>query len=240
MINPLVDELAEYTSVKAACDLTVQSARDLLDANLPGEEEARIRVLIEEQRGTRGTVQVPMEVEVGLGRSGTGVIRGYRWSRLGIRLEIVRPGPRRVMSPVPGHPTSVEDPSVPLSPLVRVTLANVSDAPLTLADSPDHCAFRLLPAGWDEATYAPSAASCAEEVIQATELAPGQSFSVDLDLATPRWHVLRDGKLVEIGALPAGAMFRVEYGTPAKAGLTDRLWRGRLTTARFNASGAVD
>jgi uncharacterized membrane-anchored protein len=195
---------------------------------------------IEEQRGNRGTVQVPMEVEVALGRSGTGVIRGYRWSRLGIRLEIVRPGPRRVMSPVPGNPMVVEDLTVYLSPMVRVTLVNVSDAPLTLADSPDHCAFRLLPAGWNETPYEPAAVACDVTTVQVTELAPGQSFVVDLDLATSRWHVLREGKPVEVGALPAGAMFRVEYATPDAAGRSDRLWRGRLATARFNATGAVD
>jgi len=38
--------------IKAAYDLTVQSARDLLDANLPEKEQAWIRNLIEAQRGT--------------------------------------------------------------------------------------------------------------------------------------------------------------------------------------------
>jgi cation diffusion facilitator family transporter len=38
--------------IKAAYDLTVQSARDLLDANLPEEEQRWIRQLIESQRGT--------------------------------------------------------------------------------------------------------------------------------------------------------------------------------------------
>jgi len=38
--------------IKAAYDLTVQSARDLLDANLPEEEQGWIRQLIESHRGT--------------------------------------------------------------------------------------------------------------------------------------------------------------------------------------------
>jgi cation diffusion facilitator family transporter len=38
--------------IKAAYDLTVQSARDLLDANLPEEEQRWIRQLIESHRGT--------------------------------------------------------------------------------------------------------------------------------------------------------------------------------------------
>jgi len=38
--------------IKAAYDLTVQSARDLLDANLPEEEQKWIRQMIESHRGT--------------------------------------------------------------------------------------------------------------------------------------------------------------------------------------------
>lgn len=51
-LDPVCAIAVALLIVKAAYDLTVQSARDLLDANLPGEEEAWIRVLIEEQRGT--------------------------------------------------------------------------------------------------------------------------------------------------------------------------------------------
>lgn len=51
-LDPACAIVVALLIVKAALDLTVQSARDLLDANLPGAEEARIRDLIEEQRGT--------------------------------------------------------------------------------------------------------------------------------------------------------------------------------------------
>jgi cation diffusion facilitator family transporter len=51
-LDPVCAIAVALLIIKAAYDLTVQSARDLLDANLPGEEQAWIRNLIEEHRGT--------------------------------------------------------------------------------------------------------------------------------------------------------------------------------------------
>jgi cation diffusion facilitator family transporter len=49
-LDPLCAIIVALLIIKAAYDLTVQSARDLLDANLPEEEQAWIRNLIEAQR----------------------------------------------------------------------------------------------------------------------------------------------------------------------------------------------
>lgn len=51
-LDPVCAIAVALLIIKAAYDLTVQSARDLLDANLPEEEHAWIRNLIEENRGT--------------------------------------------------------------------------------------------------------------------------------------------------------------------------------------------
>ena len=51
-LDPVCAIAVALLIIKAAYDLTVQSARDLLDANLPEEEQAWIRNLIEENRGT--------------------------------------------------------------------------------------------------------------------------------------------------------------------------------------------
>jgi uncharacterized membrane-anchored protein len=193
---------------------------------------------IEERRGTRDGLQVPMEVEVAIGPSGTAVIRGYRWSRLGMKLEMLRrPAPRRPNAPPPEGP---------LSPKLRLTLANTSDAPLAVVDFGEHCAFQLLPAEWGPAVQSPAAAGCSAARPTAADLitlAPGQTHSVELDLAEPRWHVRKDGKTVEIGALPGLAQFRIEYRVPEPDALpaeATHVWRGRMASQAFNANGIVD
>lgn len=193
---------------------------------------------IEERRGTRDGLQVPMEVEVAIGASGTGVIRGYRWSRLGMKLEMLRrPAPRdENEAPPPG----------PLSPKVRVTLANASASPVALVDPPDHCTFRLVPVAWAEALQAPAAPGCNAAAAAAAHiitLSPGQTHSVELDLAEPRWHVLHEGRPVEIGALEGFAQYRIEYRAPEAGELPAQavgIWRGRLASQAFNAKGIVD
>jgi cation diffusion facilitator family transporter len=50
-LDPACAIVVAVLIIKAAYDLTVQSARDLLDANLPGEEQRWIRQLIESHRG---------------------------------------------------------------------------------------------------------------------------------------------------------------------------------------------
>jgi len=194
---------------------------------------------IEERRGTRDGLQVPMEVEVAVGSSGTAVIRGYRWSRLGMKLEMLRrPAPRQRNAPSPPGP---------LSPKVRVTLVNATDGSIAVVDFADHCAFHLVPVEWAPVTArSPAAQSCdtvkaaAADVV---DLAPGQAHSVELDLSEPRWHVLKDGKPVEIGALEGLAQFRIEYRAPEPGALpaeAKNVWRGRMASQSFNANGIVD
>lgn len=193
---------------------------------------------IEKRRGARDGLQVPMEVEVAVSSSGTAVIRGYRWSRLGMKLEVLRrPAPRNRNLPSPG-------PEQPLSPRLRVTLANASDAPLSVADAGEHCAFHLVTAEWTPQAYPQAAAACAAPPApSAIALAPGERYSAELDLSEPRWHVLAGGKPVEIGALPGITQFRIEYRAPeaaAPAAGAGPLWRGRMASQAFNASGVID
>lgn len=190
---------------------------------------------IEKRRGTRDALQVPMEVEVAVGSSGKALIRGYRWSRLGMKLEMLRRPARRARDAAP--------PEGPLSPKLRITLANVSDAPLSVVDSGEHCAFHLVAVEWTPLPYPPASQACngAPPAGEAITLAPGETYSAEMDLSEPRWHVLATGKAVEIGALPARAQFRIEYRAPAPAAADDRsLWRGRMASQAFNANGVVD
>lgn len=192
---------------------------------------------IEKRRGRRGELQVPMEVEVAVSPSGTAVIRGYRWSRLGAKLEVLRRPAAR------NRAANALAPEGPLSPKLRFTLANASDAPLSVADAGEHCAFHLVPVAWAGQAYPPASPACAAAPeARAIALAPGETYSVDFDLSEPRWHVVVNGKTIEVGALPGFPRFRIEYRTPdpAPAAAGGALWRGRLASQAFNASGAID
>jgi uncharacterized membrane-anchored protein len=203
---------------------------------------------IEDRRGTRGQMQVPMEVEVAIGASGKALIRGYRWSRLGVKLEILRrPAPRgRNVPPVQGAaPEAASIAPAPLSPKLRLTLSNTSSEPLALIDPGEHCALHLVPTVMTKAAY-PAAYDCAGVPATADDvktLAPGATYAVDIDLSEPRWHLLAGGKPVEAGTLPPGTQFRLEYRAPAP--VADRVapttvWNGRLASQAFNAQGMID
>jgi len=190
---------------------------------------------IEKRRGARNGLQVPMEVEIAVASSGKAVIRGYRWSRLGMKLEVLRRPARRIRNAPP--------PEGPLSPKLRITLANASDAPLAVVDPGEHCSFRIVPVAWAPKPYAPATQACSgvSPALELITLAPNETYSVELDLSEPRWHVLADGQAVEIGALPGLAQFRIEYRAPEAGAPGEKtLWRGRLPSQAFNASGAVD
>lgn len=194
---------------------------------------------IERRRGTRDSVQVPMEVEVAIGRSGTAVVRGYRWSPLGVKLEIVRPAARLAL---PQEGVAVAGPTGPLSPSVRVTLVNVSEAAVAIADTDRHCAFRLVPVTWSRVSSTP-ATDCGggfSEAPRVVTLAPGESYGLEADLSSPRWHVVHEGQAVEVGALTEPAQFRIEYRAPDSAAPVPGVWRGRLRTARFTGAGLID
>jgi uncharacterized membrane-anchored protein len=197
---------------------------------------------IEERRGAREGVQVPMEVEVAIGGSGTAVIRGYRWSRLGVKFEMLRQATPRDRNADRLAAPALEGPELPLSPKVRITLVNASDTPLAVADPGEHCGFHLVAAGWGTPDYAPDERPCAaaDAAANTITLSPSGTYSVDLDLSETRWHVLKDGQPVEIGALPGPARFRLEYRAPGAGVANPALWRGRLASAAFTASGVVD
>ena len=82
-----------------------------------------------------------MEVQLAVGGDGTAVIRDYRWSRLGIKLEMLRVT-RRNRNRQPATPGQ------PLSPKVKVTLKNVSSEPLMIADPGPHCGFTMVAVNW--------------------------------------------------------------------------------------------
>jgi uncharacterized membrane-anchored protein len=194
-------------------------------------EQGRGR-LIEQRRDGRQSVRVPMEVRVAVSRGGTGVITGHRWGPLGIGLTM-----ERLPRPAPGQP-------VP-SAILRLTLQNVSDAPLTLVLLPDLCSFHLLStadAPRDLSLSRPECASQAPGPDTLVTLAPNADRTFRIDFNEPRWRVFLDGAPTLIGDLPWDQRFRLVYRSswPAAQLAPPDLWQGELPSRSFHGRGRVD
>ncbi len=206
---------------------------------------------IERIRGTRRGVQVPMEVQVAVGGDGTAVLRDYRWSKLGIQLEMLRINrPNRRNNANSDQNQAVTE----LSPKVKVSLKNVSDTPLVIVDWGDHCGFKLVPVRWAAKTYTPVYTTCntvplADQAFITLE--PDQSYQAEMDLSKPRWHMLiENSKGVasegEIGIDDNSELFRIVYQSPEPSQFSQvtvavqYIWQGQLPSRAFNARGRID
>ena len=193
---------------------------------------------IETRRGTRTGLQVPMEVEVAVGTGGTAVIRGFRWSKLGTGLKMLRFNRRP-------RNANLDRLDEPLSPKLQITLQNVSDAPLVIADPGEHCGFHLRKTTRVSRHYRPTYDGCRDIPVSAGDLitlAPGEAYTVELDLSNPRWYVEVDGNIGEIGRYANNDSFRMVYQAPeaALALAGDMLWKGALATSAFTAFQVID
>lgn len=192
---------------------------------------------IEERRGNRTGVQVPLEMEIAVSRTGQAVIKGFRWSPLGIGLQILRSPPR-----------NQQDPRTPESATVRLTLANASDKPLAIVNLPDDCSFSLEPVSWAKQQWAPAHSPCGPALPTDADLmtlAPQQEKSVDMDFSGDRWLVMTDGKICQIGALDWSEQFRMVYRPPSAKDCQhleqrDLVWHGVLASRVFHGRGQID
>jgi uncharacterized membrane-anchored protein len=190
---------------------------------------------IEKQQGTRSTIQTPLEMEVALGGDGTAVIRGHRWSPLGIGLEAIE-SPR------------ADNPQGRRSARLRLMLKNASQKPMAIVNLPAYCSLSLEPLSAGPSVVVPEQMAC--RGISPTDndvlvLQPEEIRSYEIDLAGRQWHVLQNGALTETGALPWNERFRLVYCPPsseATARLKDAalIWHGRLPSRAFHGRGNVD
>lgn len=193
---------------------------------------------IERRRGTRRSLQVPMEIEIAIGSNGTAVIRDFRWSRLGTSLKMLRFHRRN-------RNENLDDVTEPLSPKLEISLQNVSDDVLIVADPGNHCGFHMQKTVWVSREYRPTYDGCRNVSVSGDdflELAPGEIYTVALDLSESRWHVEVDGNIGEIGRYANNDSFRIVYRVPeaALAIAGDRVWRGELPTSAFTAFQVLD
>ena len=186
-------------------------------------------LVLEEKRGDRNSIQIPMEMEVALSSSGIAVIKGYRWSSLGIGLEVIRPtNQERNTQP-------------PVSVSVRLTLQNTSEQPLALAILPENCSFSLQRGPWGQTQWQLANDPCTNTTPTDNDilvLQPQQQYSEEFDFAEPRWQLRVGEELKEISELQ-GDSFRLVYQPPVLAN-NDSVWQGKLPSRAFNGRGRID
>ena len=192
---------------------------------------------IEKQRGSRTEAQVPLEMAIAVGSNGKSVIKGYRWSPLGIGLQVLR-----------NQAQNTQQPPTPTSVTVQLTLANASDKPLAIINLPDYCSFSLEPVSWAKQQWSTRHDTCgsarptdADVVV----LDAGQKKSIDVDFASDRWQVEADGKVSQIGTLEWSEQFRIVYRPPQENQCRhleqrDLIWHGYLPTRVFHGRGQID
>jgi len=192
---------------------------------------------IEKRRGNRSGVQVPLEMAIALGGNGKAVIKEYRWSPLGIGLQILRSAAR-----------TPQRSEAPTSATVRVQLSNASDQPLAIVNLPDYCSFSLEPVPWSKERWTLAYNSC--EAVFPTDshvvtLAPNETVTVDLDFSDVRWFVRADDTVSQIGTLEWSEQFRVVYRPPNEKDCRhleqrDQIWHGHMPSRVFHGRGQID
>ncbi len=192
---------------------------------------------IEKRRGSRTNVQVPLEMEIAIGPRGKAVIKGYRWSRLGIGLVWLRNPPR-----------DPEETEAPQSETFQLTLANASDEPLALVNLPNYCSFSLESAPWAKQSWSLAHNPC-EGIFPAdvdvVTLAPQQDMKFTFDFSTERWLVKGKEKVKQIGTLDRTEQFRIVYRPPNEEqtqhlSQQDIVWHGYLSSRVFHGRGQID
>jgi hypothetical protein len=176
-------------------------------------------------------------MEIAVSRTGEAVIKGYRWSPLGIGLQVLRS-----QQPTP------QNPQAPKSATVRLTLANASDKPLAVVALPNYCSFYLEAVPWAKQQWVPARTPCGPALPADSDiitLAPQEEKSVDLDFSRDRWLVRAGGKVSEIGSLDWSEQFRIVYRPPNASDCLhlaqrDLIWHGYLPSRVFHGRGQID
>ena len=192
---------------------------------------------IERRQGGRTTVQIPLEMQIAVGNNGKAIIKGYRWSPLGIDLQVLRGAPRRVQAP--------DDPK---SAKIRLTLANVSDAPLAIVELPEYCSFSLESVARAKKNWVPANIACNESFPADSDiivLLPQQEKSFNFDFSDERWFVRHNDDVREIGILEWSEQFRIVYRPPNESDCQhlakqEFIRHGYLPSRVFHGRGQID
>ena len=175
-------------------------------------------------------MRVPMEIEIGLGKDGIAVIKGYRWSPLGIGLEIERDENNRPAS-------------------ARLTLLNCSSSPLGIIDLPEGQSFKLSRDFRNMYRENKWQWVGREERMEVSEkhivvLKPDESHETDINFDDPSWYITKGDKVNSLNKPRPDSRrqrFRFIYDPPPPAEIddvpnSDILWHGELRTTTFRGA----
>ena len=188
---------------------------------------------IEQRRGTRTGIQIPLEMELALSDSGTAIIKGHRWSPLGIGLNVKRAVER---DPMPGERSAI----------LELTLQNASEAPLSLIMLPELCSFQLVSVKTAPLNLSLSRPEC-EQMQPKSEhlitLQPEESRDFIFDFNKAPWLINHKGQKTTIGTLEWGQRFRLVYTAARSAEAIqagENTWFGALASRAFHGRGQID
>jgi len=191
-----------------------------------------------EKEMNRDGINVPMEMETAVSGGGIAVLKGYRWSPIGIGLTV-------------NTETNRSRTTIPIS--ADLKLLNASKTDLAIVDLPGILSFTLEPDfgwGWAQNEWrwvgAKPRTAVADEHVKV--LKPGEIHKVHIDFSDPAWFVIKDGEqpksLSDLGNNTWNARFRLVYRPPSKeecASLKQApiIWHGALASRAFNG-GRID
>jgi len=193
---------------------------------------------MEQRLGSRNQLQIPLEMQIAVGRNGKAVIQGHRWSPIGMGLQVLRTPPDNSQIQ-PGT----------ASAKIALTLANASDVPLALIVLPDDCSFTLEKIQSAKKQWLMVNNPCQprppveDDVLV---LQPGEEKIFEFDFSDERWFVQSETTAsVEIGTLDWSERFRLIYRPPDEAASRhlenhDLIWHGYLPSRAFHGRGRID
>jgi hypothetical protein len=209
-------------------------------------QQGASRAFEAESRGDKAGV--PVNTEVAVSPSGLGVLKGYRWEPLGLRMTFER---REVPPREPG-----DRPRRAGIIAATIELKNHGDKPLTIVDRAGSRSFRLTEANmiWGDrgrshhwvGRDSDTPPARPEELVV---LQPGQMHRVRIDLTRPEWFVVPADREIERKPVSLETLegdwrtqFRFDYVPPTEeecAALpqTAPIYRLRLRTDAFNPGG---
>ena len=190
-----------------------------------------------------GEMRVPLEMEVAIGRNGTAVLKGYRWSPLGIG----------IVRDVEGISVKKDTGANKKLKGVRVKLFNKSDKPIGIIDLPDGQSFTLEPQGMfgmfagDEKEYNWVGAKTERKKVEDSDvriLEPGKVYELYIDVNQPLWFVARGDEQAKSISEVIGR-FRLVYRPPPQDQCrnlqkADLIWHGCLESAAFEGGSRRD
>jgi uncharacterized membrane-anchored protein len=184
---------------------------------------------IEDNRRRPDGIRIPLEMDLALSGNGIAVLKGHRWSRLGIGLAVETNAMRRPVA-------------------VTVTLANVSERPLAIIDSGGGRNFELLPdlrwmpdraVRWVGRDGPPDPVTDGQVVV----LAPNEKHAIRVDLQAPEWWVVTGtNPPAPLSETADFQRWRLVYAPPAEVEIAQGetsapIWHGRLTSPAFWGGG---